>query len=187
MAFDFGGRRLDDEDAMLAALLELHRRKQERARPRDLGSNYERILKHFERRGERLRGERLITAELTERLLRGTATLPPPRLQQEMEITGTPGQTAAGRVRITNRSSVQAQFEIVIGRPLDGSECPSIDFEPRRSELGPGESCLLRVAVNLAGWKSGRSVTIPVECRWGAGFDRLWLVVSIPSAQGRAR
>src|SRR4029079_6376233 len=137
--------------------------------------------RHFEQRGERLRGERLVTGELIERLFDGATALPAARVQQELAIVGPPGGVAAGRVRITNRSSEHARFDIVIGEPVENGEPvedrnrPPTVFDAMSKVLAPGESLLVRVEANLAEWGSGMSTTIPIECRWKYGCDRLWL------------
>jgi hypothetical protein len=187
MSFDVGRDGLDDEDAMVGTLLAIHRRRQERARRADPGGAAARILGHFERRGQRLRGERLVTAELIERLFQGGKALPVRRVQQELEVVGVPGGTAAGRVRVANRGSERARFDLVVGEPLRGQARPRVTFDPGHAELAAGETVLVRVEAHLGGWRAGDSVTLPVECRWAGGSDRLWLVISIPGAGARAR
>jgi hypothetical protein len=182
MTFNLDRRNVNEEDAMVAALLALHRRKQECTIYAQSDTSYRRILKHFEQRGERLRGERLVTAELIERLFQGSKALPIRRVERELEIIGPPGGRAAGRIRVTNRSSERARLELVIGSPLDGAHPPKVSFDRRQGELDPGEGGLFRVEANLLGWREGDSVTVPVECRWPRGKDRLWLVVSSRSS-----
>jgi hypothetical protein len=171
-----------DEDAMLALLVELHRRNQQPPRgPRDPGARA-RIVEHFERRGQRLRGERLVTAELIERLYQGGAALPPARPQQEIALEGPAGGRAAGRLRVTNRSAETARFDLVVGEPVEGGPLP-VHFQPAHGALAPGASVLVRVEADLAGWRGGDRATLPVECRWRAGADRAWLsVVARPRA-----
>jgi hypothetical protein len=180
MRLEFGREGPDEENALVAALVEMHRARRQRSR--DHGSTRERILSHFERRGERLRGEKLVTAELIERLFEGSVSLKPRRAQQELEIRGVAGTSAAGRIRVANRSQARASFDLVIGNAVEGERSPEVRFEPADGALGPGEACLVRVEAALAGWSSGERVTIPVECRWPTGADRLWLVVTASAA-----
>ncbi len=168
----------EEEDALLSALLQIHRSKQRELSKSDPRGAYGRILEHFTRRGERLRGEKLVTAEMIERLLEGRKALPPRAVQQELEIAALAGATAAGRFRITNRSKTSARFELVVGDALDGGRRPVIAFEPAAGTLAAGESALVRVEAPLTGWRAGESSTVPVECRWPSGRDRLWLVLT---------
>lgn len=170
----------DEEDALLAALLQIHRtkRQQERQREGEPSASYERILSHFAQRGERLRGEKLVTAELIERLFEAGRVIPARRVQQEVNLVGGAGSRAAGRLRLANRSATRAGFEFVVGDPLEGGSPPGMVFEPPGGELDPGETRLVRIEADLGGWREGDSMTIPVECRWDKGRDRLWLEVS---------
>jgi hypothetical protein len=185
MDFDLDRAGQDEEDMMLAALLALHRRKQKKAR-RDPRSDYERVLQGFEARGQRLRGERLMISELVERLFEGSRSLPVRKLQQELEITGPAGAAAAGRFGVTNRSAGRERFELVAGEPMEDGPRPQLVFEPAAGELEPGERLRVRVEAGLQGFEAGASVTVPVECRWRYGRDRLWLVVSArPAGESR--
>jgi hypothetical protein len=178
MGFETDRRSSDQEDALLAALLQLHRRRtSERARSAP-ASSYGRILEHFERRGQRLAGERLITSQIVERLFESTRALPSKGVQQELEIVGRAGGSAAGRFRVTNRSAATATFAFVVGEPAGGSERAPLTFDPPAGELAPGATALVRVEADLRGWRPAETVTLPVECRWPGGRDRLWLVVS---------
>jgi hypothetical protein len=178
MAWESKREAARDEDAILAALLKIHRAKTERTREAGAGGSYARILEHFERRGQRLAGEKLMTAEFVERLFEGGKALPRGGPQQELEIAGVTGGAAAGRFRVTNRSSARARFSFVVGDPVDGRARPEVSFDPPEGELEPGQTRLVRVAASLSGWRSGEAVTVPVECRWPEGRDRLWLIVS---------
>ncbi len=175
-----GGESAGEEDALLAALLRIHRTKRQRQREREGAPNasYERILGHFAQRGDRLRGEKLVTAELIERLFEAGRVIPARRVQQELNIVGGAGSRAAGRLRLANRSATRARFEFVVGDPLEGGSPPRVVFEPHGGELDPGETRLVRVEADLGGWREGDAMTIPVECRWDKGRDRLWLDVS---------
>jgi hypothetical protein len=181
------GRDDADEDAMLALLVELNRRNQQPPRgARDPGARA-RIVEHFQRRGQRLRGERLVTAELIERLFSGGETLPPARPQQEIALEGPAGGRAAGRLRVTNRSAEAARFDLVVGEPVGGEHAARVEvrFEPAHGALAPGASVLVRVEADLAGWRADDRATLPIECRWRAGADRAWLNV-VAVAQPRA-
>ena len=177
MGADYGWGARGAEDAMVATLLEFHRRKRQ-ATNQDPRGAHGRILDHFDRRGQRLRGERLITSELIERLFGARAALPSPRPQQELEIWGPAGATAAGRVRLTNRSHAKASFDLVVGEPDQGTRPSAIRFEPARGALEANETVLVRVEASLIGWEPGQRATLPVECRWREGTDRVWLVIA---------
>jgi len=168
-------RDADDEDAIVAAMVAMHRQKQGK-RDRSVGG-YARVVGHFERRGERLRAERLVTEELMSRLLAGARELPPPSEHREMVLVGCAGRAAAGRLRVANRTGEGAPFELVSGEPVDGALRPALTFEPAKGLLDPGETRLVRVEASLAGFAPGDSVTVPVELRFRTGFDRIWLVV----------
>src|SRR5262245_57536844 len=183
----FGSGSSEEEDALLSALLQIHRSKQRELSKSDPRGAYGRILEHFTRRGERLRGEKLVTAELIERLLEGRKALPPRAVQQELEIAAPAESTAAGRFRITNRSAARARFELVVGDALDGGRRPAIAFRPAAGEIAAGESALVRVEARLTGWRAGETSTVPVECRWPSGRDRLWLVLTASPDPGPAR
>jgi hypothetical protein len=177
MATDVGREDEAEEDAMLAMLVELHRRNQRPAPGAQRAGARDRVVDHFERRGQRLRGERLVTAELIERLFRGGEALPPPRAQQELALEGAAGASAAGRLRVTNRSAAHARFDLVVGSAVEGERAPDVRFEPQHGQLAPGASALVRVEASLLGWRAGERATLPVECRWREGADRAWLVV----------
>lgn len=187
MGVDFDRESPDQEDALLATLLQIHRSKQERANRAGASGSYARILKHFAERGQRLRGERLVTAELIERLFESGKGIPARHAQQELEIIGAPGATAAGRLRVTNRSAARARFDFVVGEPLDGGRAAPIAFDPQQDELDPGQTQLVRVEASLTAWRDRDRVTIPIECRWASGRDRLWLIVSASPAPGSPR
>lgn len=179
---------IEHEDAMLALLVELHRRNQQPPRGARAPGARERIVEHFERRGQRLRGERLVTSELIERLFQGGAALPPSRPQQEIALEGPAGGRAAGRLRVTNRSGETARFDLVVGEPVQGGRTARlpVHFESAHGVLAPGASVLVRVEADLAGWREGDRATLPAECRWSAGADRAWLVVvAQPRAGGQ--
>ena len=176
MAFDDQRGVRQDEDGLLAALVALHRQKQ--APQRRPGTNSGRIIEHFERRGQRLHGERLVTSELVDSLVNGARALPTAPVQQELRIVGPAGGVAAGRFRVTNRSSERAGFELVVGPPLDGGAALPTTFEPQRGVLDAGGTLLVRVETRVGGAGGGAPRTLPVECRWRGGADRLWLVVS---------
>jgi len=186
MSLDPEGAGQKEEDAVLAALLAFHRRRQQRAHAAEPRAAYSRILRHFDARGQRLRGERLVTSELIERLFAGAKALPAP-VHRELTIAGPPGGVAAGRVRVKNRSAGRALFELVVGETVEGRAPVEVTVEPRHAELEAGETCLIRVAASLAGWQGGDSATLSVECRWPGGRDRLWLVVTASSSLGPRR
>lgn len=167
----------DDESALLAALVELHRKKERAARKADGESPYARVLDHFERRGKRLAGERLVTEEMIGRTFESVRSLPPPPVQQELEITGPLGASASGRFRVQNRTERAARVEWVVGEPLEGPSA-ALSFEPPWLELGAGEAAMVRVTADLRGWAEPGSCTLAVECRAGGRRDRLWLTVS---------
>jgi len=172
-----GPERTEAESALVAALVEVHRAKRRRAAERDPAGTRERILEHFERRGQRLRGERLVTSELIVRLFETNGALAPRRAQQELEIVGAAGYSAAGRLRVTNRSEARAAFELVVGDVIDGEHRPRVALSPPAGTLDPGETRLVRVEAGLWDFAAGERVTLPVECRWPTGADRLWLVI----------
>ncbi|MFI5308069.1 MAG: hypothetical protein ACHQ53_11985 [Polyangiales bacterium] len=172
----------EQEGSLLAALVELHRKKQRNAR-RAAGENaYARVLEHFDQRGKRLRGELLLTEELIERSL-GDASKLPPQTQQELEIVGPVGDTASGRFRVHNRTTHPALVEIVVGEPLSGPT-PVLSFEPKNVELAAGAAALVRVMADLRVFREPGSCTVPVECRAGGRRDRLWLIVTAFSRNG---
>jgi hypothetical protein len=170
----------EEENALLAALVELHRKKQHNTRRASGDGAYARVLEHFERRGKRLRGELLLTEELIERSFGDARKLPPPPAQQELEIVGPMGGTASGRFRVHNRTSHVARVEIVEGEPLGGSP-PPLRFEPGSVEIEAGAAALVRVVADLRAFREPGSCTIPVECRAGFRRDRLWLIVTAES------
>jgi hypothetical protein len=179
MAVDLARELSGDEDALLAALLQIHRAKAQRARQADPEGGYGRILAHFEERGHRLRGEKVVTSEIVERLFASTKVLAKQGPQRELELVGRAGTSAAGRFHVTNRSSESARFELVVGDALDHGPRPAISFTPAQGELGAGASILVRVEANLRSLRAGDRTTVPVECRWRRGRDRMWLVVSV--------
>ena len=179
----FDERENEMEDALLASLLVMHRREQARERERVNGNPYQRVVEHFEQRGERLRGERLMTAELVDRLLLGTEHLPRHRpLHRELVLRGPRAGVAAGRVRIRNESSETRTFELSVGDPVSGKGRPRVRLEPERGALAGGESVWVRISAELTD-DSGDSVTLPVHCRWPTGYDRVWLVLEVERAE----
>jgi hypothetical protein len=94
---------------------------------------------------------------------------------------------AAGRLRIVNRSMAPAAFDVVVGDVLEGHRRPAVQLAPAAGTLDPGGSCVVRVEASLAGFAAGERVTLPLECRWPTGADRLWLVVTALPGPGDAR
>src|SRR5688572_9104568 len=174
----------EKEDAAVAALVLLHRRRQERARKHSGGSEYQRVVAHFERRAQRLRGERLATAELVERLLGARDALPPPSLQRELELRGPARGTAAGRLRLRNASALSRGFELSVGEPLAGARMPEVRLDPQRGTLAPNGECWCRVEVSLPELAAGSAVTLPIHCHWEGGRERIWLVVRADGSAG---
>ena len=175
----------NQQSGLFAALIELHRKKQQNRR-RATDSEYARVLDHFERRAERLHEERLLTAELVGGAFEAVRSLPRPAAQQELEIIGPLGGTAAGRFRVRNRSHAPVVVECVAGEALSAPS-PSIHFEPSSCELAAGASALIRVAADLVVFRAAGSCTVPVECRSGHRRDRLWLVVTAVDERGGLR
>lgn len=161
----------EQEDAVIAALLAYHRRKQ--PKPAAAGE-YERIRAHFERRAERLHAERLLTRELVTRLLEGSKNLPPRPRHQELELSGRAGASASGRVRVRNRSKISADYELIVVGPADTIK---LTLEPRSGRLAASESQLVRVSADLRTLAPGESATLALECRWPDGRDRIWLTI----------
>jgi hypothetical protein len=182
--FDMDSSEADREDAAVAALVLLHRR-QERAAGRKRGSEYEQLVAHFERRGERLSGERLVTQELVQRLLGASSALKATERHRELELHGRPGRVAAGRLRVRNRSSRRATFELTVGDPVPGGRDAELRLDPRRGVLEERESILVRIEASLERFAPGESVTLPIHCRWETGLDRIWLVVCADGGEGR--
>lgn len=179
MVSSIGGRRgpgTDEEAALLAALVELHRKKH-RKRSASSDGPYAQVLEHFEQRGKRLRGERLVTEDLIARTLESTRALPAPSAQQELEIVGRVGTSAAGRFRVENRAPRTVRVEFAVGEALSGA-APGLRFDPPSLELATGASALVRVEADLSAWRKARSSTVPVECRAEGRRDRLWLTIT---------
>jgi len=175
------------EAAMLSAFLYLHRQKQNRAERAQPNPRYARVLDHFQTRARRLQDERVVTEEVIERVLEGGKRLPPRPAQQELELVGVAGGTAAGRVRIRNRSERLADFELCIGQAVAGAVPVAIECQPPRGALAAGDTALVRVAADLGRFRAGDSVTVPIECRWRTGHDYLWLVIRADSEERRSR
>jgi hypothetical protein len=166
----------DREDAIVAALVLMHRRREE-AQARATGSEYQRVVSQFERQGERLRGERLAARELVGRMLGTHQVLKRAEVQQELEMRGPRGGVAVGRIRIRNAAERARAFELSIGEPLSGGAAPVISLEPPRGRLPPGGTALLRVEAQLRMVAMAEPVTLPLHCHWDAGLERIWLVV----------
>jgi hypothetical protein len=165
------------EDAVVSALVEIHRQRQRRERRESGDSAYARVLSHFEKRGQRLRGERLVTGELLDRIFSSARSVGPEAPQQEVAIAGPVGSVAVGRFVVRNQSKGAATVSFAVGDALDGPGTPALRFSPERPVLGPGEAITARVEADLGGLRPGVSVTVPVECRTGAQRARLWVVV----------
>jgi hypothetical protein len=167
----------DREDAIVAALVVMHRRREEQARARSASSEYQRAVSQFERQGERLRGERLVTRELVGRLLGANQVLKRAEVQRELEIRGPRGGVAVGRIRIRNAAERARAFELSVGAPASGGVAPVISLEPARGTLAPGGVAFLRVEAQLRTLPMGEPVSLPLHCHWDAGLERIWLVV----------
>ena len=163
----------DAEAALFSALVYLQRQRT----TQDQSPSRQRLSEHLAERARRLNRERLLTEELLQRIADNPALLPR-RVQRELQIAGAPGGTAAGRFDVRNRSGEPARFELVFGSPMDGEPSLPVRFEPASAELAVGEARRVRVVADLSRLGPGRSLTLPVECRWPTGSDRLWLIVS---------
>lgn len=166
------------EDAILATLVALHRKKVTRARASSGESAYQRVVEHFSRRGQRLRGERLVTAEMLERLVSAARRLPSAPAQQELAVRGPAGGVAAARLRIVNRTGRPERAELVIGEPEGAHPSSLVVVTPQRFGLESGAAVVVRIAVHLDGWREGDTLTLPIECRRDGRRDRIWVVVS---------
>jgi hypothetical protein len=173
----------EEEDALLSALLFLHRKKQERAREAEPNPRYARILDHFQGRARRLQEERVVTEELLERLFDGGKSLPPGAPHQELTIQGAAGGVAAGRLRVRNAAAETASFELVVGAPLEGERRVLVSCEPKAGTLLAGGTELVRVRADLGDFRAGEVVTVALECRWRTGRDYLWLSVQAHGAR----
>src|SRR4051812_25737013 len=109
MDSDFNDDEVGTEDAVVTALIEVHRRQQRRAVSETNDSAYARVLSHFEKRGHRLRGERLVTGELLDRIFSSARAVGPEAPQQELAIAGPIGERAAGRFVVRNASDEAQQ------------------------------------------------------------------------------
>lgn len=174
----------EEQNALFAALLELHRSKQQRARKHEGDSAYGRVLDHFERRGKRLAGERVVIEQLLGSALRGEQALPPP-VHQELVISGALGGSASGRFRVHNRHARAVRVELVTGEPLEGT-APALRFEPPSFDLAPGAAALVRVVADLGAVRTASTCTVPVECRIEGSHDRLWLVIEAHDTPARS-
>lgn len=177
----------EEEAALLSAFLFLHRQKQRRTAPAPSNARHARVLDHFQNRARRLVEERAVTEEAIARVFEAGQQLPSRPAQQELQLFGAAGATAAGRIRIRNRSAHSAHFELCVGEAIDGDAQPSIECEPARGTLAAGATQLVRIAADLKGLTAGGRVTVPVECRWRSGRDYLWLVITAEAMDPRAR
>jgi hypothetical protein len=178
MSLDDWRRSKDElEDAAVAALIELHRRRVQKTQRNAGRSEFERVVNHFERRTERLRGERIATEELVSRLLGGTRTLLRAYPQKELELHGPCGGVATTRLCIHNRARERQSYELTVGSRVDGPVEPEIRIEPRSGALDASTKCWLRLEVSLAGFESGSRITVPIQCHWTGGLERIWLTV----------
>jgi hypothetical protein len=177
----------EEEDALLSAILYLHRQKQRRALRAQPNSRHARVLDHFQSRARRLQEERLATEEVLERVHEGGRSLPPARPQQELVLSGVARAISAGRLRIRNRSERVADFELCAGDPIEGTRSVPVAFEPARGTLEKGGTLLVRVAADLARCRPGDRLTVPIECRWRTGRDRIWLVIEVDTDEEAAR
>jgi hypothetical protein len=175
------------EDALVASLVALHRERRGKATPAAAGSEHQRVVAHFERRSERLRGEKLVTGEIVDQLLGASAALAERPVHRELELRGAAGASAAGRFRIRNRAIVPSAFELAVGEAISGPTPRAVRLEPGRQLLAPGETAWVRVEVSLAGFAPGERATLPVHCRWDGGWERLWLVAEAEPELGGAR
>ena len=174
------------EDALVATLVALHRQRRGKA-TQAAGGEHQRVVAHFERRSERLRGEKLVTSEIVEQLLGASAALAERPVHRELELRGAAGGSAAGRFRIRNLATVPNGFELVVGDAISGPTPREVRLEPGRLLLAPGETAWVRVEVSLAGFAQGERVTLPLHCRWDGGWERLWLVAATEPELGGAR
>jgi hypothetical protein len=165
-----------DEDALLAAVVELHRRKLRRE-PETHDHSYARVLDHFERRNERLSRERSLTELLVRRTFEGAQTLAARAAHQELEIIAPCGGVAVGRFRVLNRSQHPTRVEVIAGGAVVG-QSPPLSFDRSMWELDPNQSEWVRVQADLETWSKPQSCTVPIECRAAGRRDRLWLIVS---------
>lgn len=181
------GEGSEAEAALLSAFVFLHRQKQKKSATGAPNARHARVLDHFQNRARRLVEERAVTEEAIARVFEAGQQLPARPPQQELQLFGAPGATAAGRIRIRNRSAQPAHFELCVGEAVEGNAQPNIECEPARGTLGPGATQLVRIAADLRDFSAGERVTLPVECRWRLGRDCLWLVVTAEATEPEAR
>jgi hypothetical protein len=173
------------ENELVAALATIHRRQ----RPLTGDPNpYARIVDHFDRRGQRLRGEQLVTSQMVARLFKAATSLPP-EIQQEILLDLGENAVAVGRFRVSNRTEASAEVEFLVGDPEPAATKVEVSFAPGRPEIAAGGSVVVRIQVRVTGSRPADALVIPVECRSRGARDRLWVVVTpaMPVVQDRAR
>jgi len=167
----------NDEDALVAALVALQRRK-EKAASR-LGNDFSRVVDHFEKRSKRLEQERRTTSELIRPLVDGLSRIPAAAPPSLVSLTGCAGTRAVAHVRIANESARPTQVSLVVGEPDRARRLPVVSIAPNHFTLAAGESSFVELAIELAAEEPPGTFTLPVECRTPDRRERLQLVVTI--------
>lgn len=173
----FDKRERDDEEALVAALVTLQRRK-ERATGKP-GNDFTRVVDHFEKRSKRLEQERRATNELIRPLVDGLLRLPADAPPSLLSLAGCAGTRAVAHVRIANESGRPAQVSLVVGEPDGARSRAALSIVPNHFSLANGESCFVELAMDLATEEPPGTFTLPLECRASERRERLQLVVTI--------
>lgn len=168
----------DDEQALLEALLLLHRKKTQSAAPEGGSQNFSRVVEHFEHRSRRLEREKRTTQQLLGYLTPGgdIPTVPKPGV---LEIAGRLGAHAVGHVRLVNESEGPVSMFWVVGSPLSGTTPPPVRVTPNPIELASGQSGFAEISADLSNLRQAGSITLPLECRSVARLERLQLVIRV--------
>ncbi len=155
-------------------------------------SSYDSARELFRAHERELRRRALLTDRVLDQLRRGGAVDRIPAaapLQQELRLVCPVGGASGGRFVVANEASAGHEVRFDVGAPRSGA--PSwaarlaLAFIPATLRIEPGESRVVRVAVDLAALpaRPGESFELPVDVRGqGDSLGRLWLEITIVDA-----
>lgn len=167
----------DDEEALLEALLLLHRKKTQAVAPRGAGEKFSRVVEHFEHRARRLEREKRTTQQLLGYMTPRGDIPPVVAKPGVLEIVGKLGAHAVGHVRLVNESEDPVSMFWVVGLPLSRTAAPPVRFTPNPIQLASGQSGFVEISADLSNLREASSITLPLECRSVARLERLQLII----------
>lgn len=160
--------------------------------PGDEPASYDSVRELFRSHERELRRRSLLVDRVLDQLRRtgDVDEIPAPApLQQELRLVCSVGGATAGRFVVANETAAEREVRFDVGIAPHAAPAWAAHLEPAFTPewlcVTPGDSRIVRVAVDLAGLpaRPGERVELPVDVGGqGASLGRLWLEIVVAPA-----